>query len=87
MKTWVVCAAATLALWVWGCANKCDELADELAACPAAGQGGSAGGDTGDECTEVEDRCAGCLLDSGKTLCDAKAFGEAAASCAIDCPP
>jgi hypothetical protein len=78
---------AVVGLVAWGCGNKCDELADELSACPAAGQGGSAGGDTGDECTEVEDKCAGCLLDSGKALCDKKAFGEAATACAADCPP
>jgi hypothetical protein len=71
----------------WGCGNKCDELADELAACPAAGQGGSGGAGTGDECTEVKDECAGCLLDSGKALCDKTAFGEAAAACAGSCPP
>ncbi len=78
---------AVVGLIGWGCGNKCDELADELSACPAAGQGGSAGGDTGDECTEVEDKCAGCLLDQNKNLCDKTAFGEAATTCAPSCPP
>lgn len=87
MRVWLACAAALVALVAWGCATRCDDLVDELAACPAAGQGGSAGGDTGDECTDVEANCADCLLASGKSLCDAKSYGEAAASCAADCPP
>lgn len=72
-----------------GCGNKCDELADELSACPAAGQGGEGQGgtDAGGECTEVEDRCAGCLLDSKQALCDQKGFQEAATACAAECPP
>lgn len=80
-------ALAIVGVVAWGCGNKCDELADKLSECPVAGQGGSAGGDTGDECTEVEDRCAGCLIDSKKNLCDKKTFGEAATACAADCPP
>jgi hypothetical protein len=72
-----------------GCGNKCDDLADELSKCPAAGQGGSGSGgaDAGGECTEVEEGCASCLLDSDKSLCDQKGFQEAATACAPQCPP
>ncbi len=80
-------ALLVVGLAAWGCGTKCDELADELGRCPTAGEGGSGGGDTGDECTEVEEQCANCMLEQGAALCDPKAFQETQAACAADCPP
>ena len=68
-----------------GCGNKCDELADELEACGSGSGGGETGETTEAECTEAQEKCAGCLLDSGEDLCTLEGLAAAATSCASDC--
>ncbi len=70
---------------VVACGNKCEELADERARCSQTGEGGGEAGETEDDCSDAEDKCAGCLLDSNEDLCDPQAELNALTACNAEC--
>jgi hypothetical protein len=81
---YLVAAALVVGLAV-ACGNKCEELATERSKC-GTGQGG--GGDTEeieDDCSDAEDKCAGCLLDSNEDLCDPQGELAALTACNSEC--
>jgi hypothetical protein len=72
-------ASATVA-----CSNKCDELATERAKCAQTGEGGGSAA-TEDDCSDAEDKCAGCLLESNEDLCDPRGDLAARTACIAEC--
>ena len=67
------------------CGNKCDELADARAKCSPSGEGGGSATETEDDCSDSEDKCAGCLLDSNEDLCDPNSELAALTACNAEC--
>lgn len=76
---------AALASAVAACSNKCEELATERAKCSQTGEGGGAATEAADDCSDAEDKCAGCLLDSNEDLCDPQGDLAARTACIAEC--
>ena len=66
------------------CSNKCDELATERAKCAQTGEGGGST-NADDDCSDSEDKCAGCLLESNEDLCDPQGDLAARTACISEC--
>jgi hypothetical protein len=83
-KALLVIAALVCAVAV-ACGNKCEELATERAKCSQTGEGGGAAAEAEDDCSDSEDKCAGCLLDSNEDLCDPQGDLAARTACVTEC--